>query len=62
MPCLSKSIAQSDPFLQELFDKKCTLAGVADLGWAALGRVVAVKVAQEVLNERGQTPTKGYKS
>jgi len=60
MSCLSNSIAQSDPFLQELVGKIRNASSLALLILAALqlGRAVAVKVAEEVLNERGQEPTK----
>jgi len=60
MPCLSNSIAQSGPYLQELVEKIKNAPSLALLVLAALqlGRAVAVKVAEEVLNERGQTPTK----
>jgi len=60
MSCLSNSIAQSDPFLQELVKKIRNAPSLALLILAALqlGRAVAVKVAEEVLNERGQKPTK----
>jgi hypothetical protein len=59
MSCLSKSIAQSDPFLQELVEKIRKAPSLALLILAALqvGRAVAVKVAEEVLNERGQAST-----
>jgi hypothetical protein len=59
MSCLSNSIAQSDPFLQELVEKIRNASSLALLILAAvqLGRAVAVKVAEEVLNERGQAPT-----
>ena len=60
MSCLGNSIAQSDPFLQELVEKIKNASSLALLVLAALqlGRAVAVKVAEEVLNERGQSPTK----
>lgn len=60
MSCLSKSIAQNDPKLQELIEKIRNAPTLALLILAALqlGRAVAVKVAEEVLNERGQRPTK----
>jgi hypothetical protein len=61
MSCLTRSIAQSDPFLQELIEKISTAPSLALLILAALqlGRAVAVKVAEEVLNERGQAPDAG---
>jgi hypothetical protein len=61
MSCLSRSIAQSDPFLQELIEKLRNAPSLALLILAALqlGRAVAVKVAEEVLNERGQAPDEG---
>jgi hypothetical protein len=60
MSCLSQSIAQSDSVLQELVEKIRDAPSLALLILAALqlGRAVAVKVAEEVLNERGQAPTK----
>ena len=60
MFCLSQSIAQSDPYLQELVEKTKNASTLAMLILAALqlGRVVAVKVVEEILNERGQAPTK----
>lgn len=60
MSCLTDSIAQRDPFLQELVEKIRNASSLALLILAALqlGRAVAVKVAEEVLNERGQEPTK----
>ena len=56
MSCLTNTIAQSDRTLQELIDKIKNAPTLALLILAALqlGRVVAVKVAEEVLNERGQ--------
>jgi len=61
MSCLTNSIAQSDQSLQELIDKIKNAPSLALLILAALqlGRVVAVKVAEEVLNERGQAPDEG---
>jgi hypothetical protein len=58
MSCLSNTIAQSDRTLQELIDKIKNASSLALLILAAvqLGRMVAVKVAEEVLNERGQAP------
>jgi hypothetical protein len=60
MSCLTQSIAQSDPILQELVKKIRDASSLACLILAALqlGRAVAVKVAEEVLNERGQARTK----
>lgn len=59
MSCLSQSIAQSDPVLQELVKKIRAASSLALLILAALqlGRVVAVKIAEEVLNERGHAPS-----
>jgi hypothetical protein len=59
MSCLTSSIAQRDPILQELVEKIRNAPSLALLVLAALqwGRGVAVKVAEEVLNERGQEPT-----
>lgn len=61
MSCLSDTIAQSDPSLQELMDKIKNAPSLALLILAALqlGRMVAVKVAEEILNERGQAPDEG---
>jgi hypothetical protein len=61
MSCLSNTIAQSDRTLQELIEKIKEAPTLALLILAAiqLGRVVAVKVAEEVLNERGQAPDEG---
>jgi hypothetical protein len=60
MSHLTQSIAQSDPILQELVKKIRNAPSLACLILAALqlGRAVAVKVAEEVLNERGQTRMK----
>ena len=60
MFCLSQSIAQSDPYLQESIEKLKNTSSLAILILVALqlGRVVAVKVVEEILNERGQGPTK----
>ena len=61
MSCLRNTIAQSDRTLQELIDKIKDASTLALLILAAiqLGRVVAVKVAEEVLNERGRGPDEG---
>lgn len=61
MSCLSHTIAQSDPSLQELMEKIKNAPSLALLILAALqlGRMVAVKVAEEILNERGQAPDAG---
>ena len=61
MSCLTNTIAQSDRTLQELIDKIKNAPSLAWLILAALqlGRVVAVKVAEEILNERGQAPDEG---
>jgi hypothetical protein len=61
MSCLSHTIAQSDPSLQELMEKIRNARSLALLILAALqlGRMVAVKVAEEILNERGQAPDEG---
>lgn len=58
MSCLTNTITQSDETLQELMDKIKNASSLALLILAALqlGRVVAVKVAEEVLNERGRAP------
>lgn len=60
MSCLTQSITQSDPMLQELVEKIRNAPSLARLILVALqlGRAVAVKVAEEVLNERGQARTK----
>ena len=61
MACLSHTIAQSDPSLQELIEKIKNAPSLALLILAALqlGRMGAVKVAEEILNERGQAPDEG---
>ena len=61
MSCLSNTIAQSDRTLQELIEKIKEAPTLALLILAAiqLGRVVAVKVAEEVLNEREQASDEG---
>jgi hypothetical protein len=61
MSCVSNTIAQSDQSLQELIDKIKNARSLALLILAALqlGRVVAVKVVEEILNERGQAPDEG---
>ena len=61
MSYLTKSIAQGDPFLQELVERMKNARSLALLILAALqlGRAVVVKVAEEVLNERGQAPDEG---
>lgn len=60
MSCLNNSIAQSDPHLQDLVEKVNRASTLALLILAALqlGRAVAVKVVEEILNERGQAPDK----
>jgi hypothetical protein len=60
MFCLTEIIAQSDPSLQELVEKIKNAPSLAMMILAAvqLGRAVAVKVVEEILNERGQAPTK----
>lgn len=59
MFCLNQSIAQSDPYLQEMVEKIKNASSLAMLilGAIQLGRIVAVKVVEEILNERGQAPT-----
>jgi hypothetical protein len=59
MSCLSNSIAQSDPYLQELVEeiKNAPTLALLILAGLRLGRAVAVKVVEEVLNERGQAAT-----
>lgn len=61
MSCLMNSIAQSDPSLQELIEKMKDATSLASLILTALllGRAVAVKVVEEILNERGQVPDEG---
>ncbi len=61
MSCLSDSIAQSDPFLEEWVEKVRNASTLAMIVLAALqlGRVIAVKVVEEILNERGQAPDEG---
>jgi len=60
MFCLSQSIAQRDPYLQELVEmiRNAPSLAILILGALQLGRVVAVKVVEEILNERGQAATK----
>jgi hypothetical protein len=60
MFCLTEIIVQSDPSLQELAEKIKNAPSLAMMILAAvqLGRAVAVKVVEEILNERGQAPTK----
>ncbi len=50
MFCLSQSIAQSDPYLQKLVEKIKNAPSLARLILAALqlGRVVAVKVVEDI--------------
>ena len=59
MLCLNQSIAQSDPDLQEMVEQIKNAPSLAMLivGALQLGRIVAVKVVEEILNERGQAPT-----
>jgi hypothetical protein len=61
MSCLSNSIAQSDPSLQEWVERVKAASSLVLLVLAALqlGRAVAVKVVEEILNERGQAPDQG---
>lgn len=61
MSCLSNSIAHSDPCLQEWIERVKTASSLAMLVLAALqlGRAVAAKVVEEVLNERGQASDQG---
>ena len=61
MSCLTDSIAQSDPSLQEWVEKVRNASSLALIVLAALqlGRVIAVKVVEEILNERGQAPDEG---
>ena len=61
MSCLSDSIAQSSPCLQEWVEKVRNASTLVSIVLAALqlGRVIAVKVVEEVLNERGQVPDEG---
>jgi hypothetical protein len=61
MSCLTNSIAQNDSSLQHLIERTKNAVSLAMLILAALqlGRAVAVKVAEEILNERGQAPDKG---
>ena len=61
MAGLNDSIAQSDPQLQELMEKirKATTLAMLVLTALQLGRVVMVKVVEEILNERGQAPDEG---
>lgn len=61
MSCLIDSIPQSDPFWQELIEEIRNASTLALVVLAALrfGRAVAVRVVEEVLNERGQAPDEG---
>lgn len=61
MSCLSDTIAQSDPSLQELIDKIKKAPTLAWMILAALhlGRVIGAKVVEEVLNERGKAADGG---
>ena len=58
MSCLTKSITQSDPHLQELMEKvqEATTLVMLVLAALRLGRAIVVKVVEEILNERGQAP------
>ena len=61
MSNVSHSIAHSDPAMQELMEDVKSAPSLAGLILAALalGRAVAVKVAEEVLNECGQAADRG---
>ena len=61
MSCLIDSIPQSDPFWQELIEEIRNASTLALVVLVALrfGRAVAVRVVEEVLNERGQAPDEG---
>jgi hypothetical protein len=61
MSCLANSIAQNDSSLQDLIERMRNAASLALLVLTALqlGRAVAVKVVEEILNERGQAPDEG---
>jgi hypothetical protein len=61
MSYLTNTIAQSDQTLQELIDriKQASTLALLILAAIQLGRMVAVKVAEEVLNERGRAPDEG---
>ena len=59
MSCLRDSIRQIDPFLQELIEaieNASTLTLLILSAWR-LARVLAVRIVEEVLTERGQRPT-----
>ena len=61
MSCLMTSIAHSDPALQALIEQMKETTSLASLILVALrlGHAVAVKVVEEILNERGQAPDEG---
>jgi hypothetical protein len=61
MSCRADSIAQNDSSLQDLIERMRNASSLALLILAALqlGRAVAVKVVEEILNERGQAPDQG---
>lgn len=61
MSCLADSIAQNDSSLQDLIERMRNATSLALLILAALqlGRAIAAKVVEEILNERGQAPDQG---
>ena len=60
MSCLANSIAQHDSSLQDLIERmgNATSLPLLILTALQLGRAVAAKVVEEILNERGQAPDK----
>jgi len=61
MSCLAYSIAQSAPCMQAQIEK---VRNASSLAWIVLaglqlGKMIAVKVIEEILNERGQMPDEG---
>ena len=61
MSCLANIITQNDSSLQYLIERMRNATSLALLILVALqlGRAVAAKVVEEILNERGQAPDKG---
>ena len=61
MSCLANIITQNDSSLQYLIEKLRNATSLAVLILVALqlGRAVATKVVEEILNERGQVPDQG---
>lgn len=61
MSCLADSISQNDSSLQELIERMRNATALVLLILIALqlGRAVAAKVVEGILNERGQAPDEG---